>query len=851
MKKFYLKLKLVLLFVLVNITVFAQYTASNLEIDKQNSALAKDASGNIYTTRFQAAGLYEIVKYTNGTGTPAVIHQNIVGDAFNLPYGLAIASNGDIYFSSELNGADNGKITRLNASSAYAATVVQSGRYFTGLAFDSQDRLYALEYNDADGKYAIVRYSSPSTVSPSNVITTGATLHKNIASGSGMSYPTSVSVASNLTIYCNLPFDIDEFDGVDNGKGGILKLTTNDNGATYPSPTNLNTTNYTSAIFVDEFNNLYAIEAVASISAKYRLYKYLNGTGSPAQFHSADFASAYPYLGYGITAASNIVYAIDGDDGINSGSKLLKLTPVDVTPPAVPTGLQTLSFTGGSKVNLSWSSNSETDFNGYRIYGGTTNNPTTLVASIAKGTTTAQITGLTPGTLYYFVISSVDNNFNESAKSSAVSITPQKPVITSAAYNANNKSLTVTGTNFLALTGADNDIVSNKFTITAEGGTTRVLSATNVEITNTTTFSITLSTADQTALNALINKNGSSSTGNTTYNLAVATGWAAGEDVSVNTAQATIALTVTDVAAPTITSATYDGQTGALVVTGTNFYKINGTTNDIDVSKFTFTGENNLTYTLQSTPNVEITNSTTFTLNLSNADKTSLANFLNKNGTASVSNHAYNLAAADRWNAGSGEATSIADATNGITVSNYVNPVLPIQLVNFSHQINSNSIALNWSTSSEVNNKEFRLSRSANGTDFTSLANINGIGNSNTLQNYSFTDKSPLLGKSYYKLQQVDFDNIVKLERVIVANFKIGSEDVVIYPNPVTTVLKIQNQAKLYKKATLSDMNGKVLASFSLNNEVTSVNVDSFAKGVYLLTLSGKNGTAVKKVVKN
>ncbi|RYZ93173.1 MAG: hypothetical protein EOP47_29645, partial [Sphingobacteriaceae bacterium] len=328
MKNFYLKLKLVLLFVVVNITAFAQYTASILETGKLNSAIARDVSGNIYTTRFQAADKYEIVKYTNGTGTATVVYQNIVGNGSDLPYGLAIASNGDIYFSSEMASAALGKITRLNASSSYAATIVQTGRYFTGLTFDNQNRLYALEYTGSS--YAVVRYSNPGTIN-----STGTALYSSISSGSGRSYPTSISVATNLTIYCNNVFDTNELDEEDNGKGGIIKLTTSDSGASY-TRTDLNTTNFTSALYLDEFNNLYAIETVAP-STKYRLHKYTNGAGTPVQFHNADFASAYPYLAYGITAYNNIVYAIDGDDGVNTGSRLLKLAPTDVTPPSVST----------------------------------------------------------------------------------------------------------------------------------------------------------------------------------------------------------------------------------------------------------------------------------------------------------------------------------------------------------------------------------------------------------------------------------------------------------------------------------------------------------------------------------
>ena len=186
MKKFYTKIVFIAFLILSSTLSYAQYTASNLETGLQNAALTKDGNGNVYTTRAKTGGGYEIAKYTNGSGTATVIYSNVVGDGTDLPFGLAVASNGDIYFSSDFNGS-NGKITRLNASSSYTATVVQSGRYFTGLAFDKQDRLYALEYNEVATKYTVVRYNSPSTANPSNTTTSGTTIYNNITSQTGVS----------------------------------------------------------------------------------------------------------------------------------------------------------------------------------------------------------------------------------------------------------------------------------------------------------------------------------------------------------------------------------------------------------------------------------------------------------------------------------------------------------------------------------------------------------------------------------------------------------------------------------------------------------------------------------------
>jgi uncharacterized repeat protein (TIGR01451 family) len=100
------------------------------------------------------------------------------------------------------------------------------------------------------------------------------------------------------------------------------------------------------------------------------------------------------------------------------------------------------------------------------------------------------------------------------------------PTITSATFDAATNVLTVTGTNLVRTIGANNDITVSALTITGQGGSTRTLSTTsNVEITSATSFTVTLAGADIAAVLALLNNNGTSSAGGTTYNLAAADDW--------------------------------------------------------------------------------------------------------------------------------------------------------------------------------------------------------------------------------------------------------------------------------------------------------------------------------------
>ncbi|MDR3368414.1 DUF4347 domain-containing protein, partial [Rhodoferax sp.] len=187
-------------------------------------------------------------------------------------------------------------------------------------------------------------------------------------------------------------------------------------------------------------------------------------------------------------------------------------------------------------------------------------------------------------------------------------VTVDSPTISSATYDATSGVLAVTGTNM----NTGNTIAVNKLTLAGEGGSTYTLTSGDVTASSATAFSVTLNAADQAALNQILNKAGTNSSGGSAFNLAGATNW----DGSITTtaADATNAVTVSNVAVPAITSSTYDASTGSLVVTGTGFLKLNGAANDIVANKLTFTAEGGATYTLTDTANVEVTSGTAFTL---------------------------------------------------------------------------------------------------------------------------------------------------------------------------------------------------------------------------------------------
>ncbi len=100
--------------------------------------------------------------------------------------------------------------------------------------------------------------------------------------------------------------------------------------------------------------------------------------------------------------------------------------PEDTTPPAVPSGLEAVSNDGS--IELSWSSVSASDLDGYNVYRDTQSftsiGDRTPVNGSLLSSPALMDDGVSNGTTYYYRVTAVDTNDNESGPSGEVAATP-------------------------------------------------------------------------------------------------------------------------------------------------------------------------------------------------------------------------------------------------------------------------------------------------------------------------------------------------------------------------------------------------------------------------------------------
>ncbi len=138
----------------------------------------------------------------------------------------------------------------------------------------------------------------------------------------------------------------------------------------------------------------------------------------------------------------------------------------------------------------------------------------------------------------------------------------------------------------------------------------------------------------------------------------------------------------------------------------------------------------------------------------------------------------------------------------------------PVELVLFTGVKKNNSVILNWTTATEVNNYGFEIQASTStATKWETINFVNGHGNSNSINNYSFIDTStPLISTNSmhrsatsisYRLKQIDTDGSFEYSEIVEVTldkaYKYSLEQN--HPNPFnpTTVLNytIANNSKV------------------------------------------------------
>jgi hypothetical protein len=183
--------------------------------------------------------------------------------------------------------------------------------------------------------------------------------------------------------------------------------------------------------------------------------------------------------------------------------------------------------------------------------------------------------------------------------------------------------------------------------------------------------------------------------------------------------------------------------------------------------------------------------------------------------------------------------------------------LLPVELESFEAWCFDDYAIINWATASEKNNDYFELQKSNDGYYWYNIAVIDGAGNSNSLVNYSYSDKLYDSNITYYRLKQVDFDSKFEYSNIIFSDCSVNNNtDAILYPNPCNGLLNVsvKNWYAQSIKIEILDMPGQIVWTTDLNSHdgfgILELNTNMLKPGMYFIRLSDKNASIIKKFVK-
>lgn len=175
------------------------------------------------------------------------------------------------------------------------------------------------------------------------------------------------------------------------------------------------------------------------------------------------------------------------------------------------------------------------------------------------------------------------------------------------------------------------------------------------------------------------------------------------------------------------------------------------------------------------------------------------------------------------------------------TTSIRVEIPLAVKLSGFTAELNNCEGLLKWTTSQETNSKEYQVEVSKDGRNYTTVGVVGAAGYSNNSTSYSFTDKTPLDGQSFYRLKMISNDGLIEYSNVAPINNKCNAKSVRIYPNPVVENQQFGVFVNNYKgtvKGEILSVSGQLVQSVTLTNGTNTLAIAGLKQGTYMLRVT-------------
>ncbi len=176
-----------------------------------------------------------------------------------------------------------------------------------------------------------------------------------------------------------------------------------------------------------------------------------------------------------------------------------------------------------------------------------------------------------------------------------------------------------------------------------------------------------------------------------------------------------------------------------------------------------------------------------------------------------------------------------------------VNAPLPLKLIDFNAQLQSNTVLLKWKTTDEDPNSFFEIERSNDGRQFNNLHRLNANGLMN-VNDYAFTDPQPLEGKIYYRLKIIEPSKTSYSKVISITNKGRQLSISSIYVDGSNLNIKISSKKNESIDVNIINLSGMLVKKWkqqiNTTSAVFSIPVSNLTAGEYILRIINADGNS-------
>lgn len=179
------------------------------------------------------------------------------------------------------------------------------------------------------------------------------------------------------------------------------------------------------------------------------------------------------------------------------------------------------------------------------------------------------------------------------------------------------------------------------------------------------------------------------------------------------------------------------------------------------------------------------------------------------------------------------------------------NGTLPVELLFFKALATTSQIKLTWATASELNSDYFQIEKSSDGLNYETLLQVSAQGNSTSRVDYETYDEKPKIGKSYYRLKEIDVDGKEIIYQVVLVDFT-GERNTSVYPNALrngeSITLELNFVPEYPLEVSVFDLSGKTIEKQVLTKSSLTLPVQ-LSKGMYILKVISPEYKSTSKFI--